>query len=128
VKLIVGDPAAWGDKLYNPDQGHIITCGWCTASPEPDMILFAQWRGKMACITFIDDPEINASLDKENSEVDLEKRKQILANETLPLLVKKMPSIPLAGHNFITAVNKRVQGFQQLPNGNFGVWDLEKLE
>lgn len=128
VKLIVGDPAAWGDKLYNPEQGHIITCGWCTASPEPDMILFMQWRGGMSVITFLDDPEINASLDKENREIDLEKRCEILSKETLPLLVKKMPSIPLAGHNFVTGVNKRIKGFEQLPNGNFGIWDLEKTE
>ena len=128
VKLIVGDPAAWGDKLYNPDQGHIITCGWGTASPGPDMILFPQWRGGMSCITFIDDPEINASLDRENSEVDLDKRKEILANDTLPLLAQKMPSIPLAGHNYLTAVNKRAKGFEQLPNGNFMVWDLEKTD
>ena len=128
VKLIVGDPAAWGDKVYNPEQGHIVTCGWCTASPEPDMILFMQWRGGMSCITFLDDPEINASLDKENAEVDLQKRYEILSKETLPLLVEKMPSIPLAGHNFITGVNKRVKGFEQLPNGNFGIWDLEKTE
>ena len=128
VKLIVGDPAAWGDKLYNPNQGHIITCGWSTASPEPDMILFAQWRGGMSCITFVDDPEINASLDKENRTIDPEKRKEILSKETLPLLVKKMPSIPLAGHNYLTANNKRVIGFEQLPNGNFGIWDLEKIE
>jgi len=126
VKLIVGDPAAWGDKLYNPNQGHIILCGWTTPSPEPDMLMFSQWRGGMSVITFFDDEEVNMSFDKENAVMDFEKRKEVLANETLPLLVKKMPSIPVAGHNYILGYNKHVKGLEQLPNGNFKVWELEK--
>jgi peptide/nickel transport system substrate-binding protein len=126
VKLVVGDPAAWGDKLYNPDQGHMITCGWCIGNPEPDLIMFPMWRGGMAAITFIDDAEINAALDKENGTVDLEARKKVLAEETLPLLAKKMPSIPIAAHNFITGVNKRNKGFVQYNSGYFGISKIEK--
>jgi peptide/nickel transport system substrate-binding protein len=128
VKLIIGDPASWSDKLYNPKEGHIITCGWTVATPDPDAILFSMWRGKMASITFVDDPVINATLDKENSTIDFNKRKAIMAKETLPTLVKQMPSIPIAGHNYLTVANKRVKGFEQLPNGNFDLWKLEKTE
>jgi len=126
VKLIIGDPASWSDKLYNPKEGHIIVCGWTVATPDPDAILFSMWRSKMASITFVSDPVIDAALDKENSTIDFQKRKEIMAKETLPTLVKQMPSIPLAGHNYITAVNKRVKGFEQLPNGNFDLWKIEK--
>jgi ABC-type transport system substrate-binding protein len=51
-----------------------------------------------------------------------------MAKETLPTLVKQMPSIPIAGHNYLTVANKRVKGFEQLPNGNFDLWKLEKTE
>lgn len=127
VKLVLGDPAAWGDKLYNPDQGYMITCGWCIGNPEPDLIMFPMWKGGMAAITFIDDPEIDAALIRENGTVDPAARAQILAEETLPLLAAKMPSIPIAGHAFITGVNKRVRNFEQLASGNFGVTRIEKV-
>lgn len=126
VKLVVGDPAAWGDKLYNPDQGHMITCGWCIGNPEPDLIMFPMWRSGMAAITFINDPEIDAALDKENGTIDPAARDKVLAEETLPLLATKMPSIPIAGHNFITGVNTRTKGFVQYSSGYFGISKIEK--
>jgi hypothetical protein len=51
---------------------------------------------------------------------------KILAEETLPLLAKKMPSIPIAAHNFITGVNKRNKGFIQYNSGYFGISKIEK--
>jgi peptide/nickel transport system substrate-binding protein len=126
VHLVVSDAAAWGDMLYNPDKGHMITCGWCTGSPEPDLILWPMWKSGMAAITFISDPDIDAALVKENGTVDATARANVLASETLPLLVAKMPSIPIAGHCMVTAVNKRVTGFQQLASGNYGITNLGK--
>ena len=42
VKLQVLELAAWGNLLYDKEgggEGNMIDCGWCTGSPEPDLVI-----------------------------------------------------------------------------------------
>ena len=120
VKLTVLEVAAWGNILYDKEgggEGHMIDCGWCTGSPEPDLILRTHFHSSSKRITGIVDPEIDASLDRERNAASTEERKNILQTDTLPLLAKKVPSLPLFTSVFLHAMTKDLQGIYVYPNG-----------
>jgi peptide/nickel transport system substrate-binding protein len=95
----------------------MIDCGWCTGSPEPDLILRTHFHSSSKRITGIVDPEIDASLDRERNAASTEERKNILQTDTLPLLAKKVPSLPLFTSVFLHAMTKDLQGIYVYPNG-----------
>jgi peptide/nickel transport system substrate-binding protein len=120
VKLTVLEVAAWGNLLYDRPgggAGHMIDCGWCTGSPEPDLVLRTHFHSSSKRITGIVDPEIDASLDRERNAATTDERKKILQTDTLPLLAAKVPSLPLFTSVFIHAMNKKLQGIYIYPNG-----------
>jgi peptide/nickel transport system substrate-binding protein len=70
VKLQVLELAAWGNLLYDKEgggEGNMIDCGWCTGSPEPDLVIRTHFHSSSKRITGIVDPDIDASLDKERN-------------------------------------------------------------
>lgn len=126
VRLSVLETAAWNQKLYDRPgggPGHMIDCGWCTGSPEPDLVLRMHFHSSSKRITGVVDQEIDASLDKERNATSVEERKRILQKETLPLLANKVPSLSLFTSVFIHALNKKLNKYYLYPNG---MMDLEK--
>lgn len=120
VKLTVLEVAAWGNVLYDKPgggEGHMIDCGWCTGSPEPDLVLRTHFHSSSKRITGIVDPDIDASLDRERNAASTEERKKILQTDTLPLLAQKVPSLPLFTSVFLHAMTKDLQGIYIYPNG-----------
>lgn len=65
-------------------------------------------------------------MDKEASELDSEKRKEILANEVYPLLAEKCEDVPLFNSMSIYGVGSNVKGFKSLPTTSFEVKDVVK--
>lgn len=126
VKLSVMETAAWNQKLYDRPgggPGHMIDCGWCTASPEPDFILRMHFHSSSKRICGVVDAEIDASLDIERNATSIKERRVILQQETLPLLAERVPSLSLFTSVFIHAIDKNLNNYYLYPNG---MMDLEK--
>ena len=73
VNLQTLEVAAWGNLLYDKPgggEGHMIDCGWCTGSPEPDLVLRTHFHSSSKRICGIVDTEIDAVLDKERNAAD----------------------------------------------------------
>lgn len=121
VKLTTLEPAAWEEQIYRradgQGPGHIIDVGWITGSPEPDLVLRPNYYSKFALINGVNDPEIDASLDKERNAESTEERLKVLQEETLPLLAAKVPSLSLYSSVFLRAMSNKLQGAYFYPNG-----------
>ncbi len=126
VKLKVLETAPWLESLYNPEAGHMIDTGWCSGTPEPDQIIRTIFHRSTKRMTFIDDKEISDSLDKEQAAVNLDERKKILQTETLPLLMEKVPALPLFTSVFIWGYRTNVKNFKGWPSNFFYLKDIEK--
>ncbi len=126
VKLRVLETAPWLESLYNPEAGHMIDTGWCSGTPEPDQIIRTLFHRSTKRMTFIDDKEISDSLDKEQAAVNLDERKKILQTETLPLLMEKVPALPLFTSVFIWGYRTNVKNFKGWPSNFFYLKDIEK--
>jgi peptide/nickel transport system substrate-binding protein len=128
VTLNVMEVAAWNEQLYDRPgggPGHMIDCGWCTGSPEPDLVLRTHFHSSSKRICGIVDPEIDAVLDKERNATTPEERKKILQDETLPTIAAKAPSLSLFTSVFIHAMVKDLEGLYLYPNG---MVDLTKAQ
>ncbi len=120
VTLNVMEVAAWNERLYDRPgggPGHMIDCGWSTGSPEPDLVLRTHFHSSSKRITGIEDPELDASLDKERNAPSVAEREQILKTETLPLIAAKAPALSLFTSVFIHAMRKDLDGLFIYPNG-----------
>lgn len=126
VKLKVLETAPWLESLYNPEAGHMIDTGWCTGTPEPDQILRAMFHRSTKRMTFLEDDQISDSLDKEQSSVDLDVRKKVLQEETLPLLMEKVPALPLFTSVMIWGYRTNVKNFKGWPSNFFYLKDIEE--
>ena len=121
VELSVLEIAAWNERLYDRPgggPGHMIDCGWSTGSPEPDLILRTHFHSSSKRITGIEDAELDASLDKERSAATLEERRQILQNETMPMIADKAPALSLFTSVMIHALDKSLTGLFIYPEGS----------
>lgn len=121
VKLTTLEPASWEEQIYRradgQGPGHIIDVGWITGSPEPDLVLRPNYFSQFALINGINDPEIDASLEKERGAETTEERLKILQEETLPLLATKVPSLSLFSSVSLRAMSKQLEGAYFYPNG-----------
>ena len=128
VKLNVMETGAWGDVLYQhkgqEPAGHMIDCGWSTATPEPDMVLRAMFYSKAGpdggIINGISDPEIDAAFDAEHTETDTAKR-QVLVGKLTEVIASKAPSLSLFTSVNLNAVNAGLKDFYIYPNGPMDV-------
>lgn len=121
VSLTVLEPAAWNERLYHRPgggPGHMVDCGWSTGSPEPDLVLRTHFHSSSHRICGIEDPAVDASLDKERSAATLEERKAILQGETMPLLASKVPALSLFTSVMIHAMRKDLAGLYIYPDGS----------
>jgi peptide/nickel transport system substrate-binding protein len=120
VNLQTLEVAAWGNLLYDKaggGEGNMIDCGWCTGSPEPDLVLRTHFHSSSKRITGIVDPEIDAVLDKERNAATIEERRKILQQETLPTIARKAPALALFTSVFLHAHSKKLDGLYIYPNG-----------
>ena len=120
VNLQTLEVAAWGNLLYDKPgggEGHMIDCGWCTGSPEPDLVIRTHFHSSSKRITGIVDKDIDAVLDKERNAGSIDERKKILQEETLPTLARKAPALALFTSVFIHAYSKKLDGLYIYPNG-----------
>lgn len=121
VKLTVLEPAAWEVAIYRradgQGQGHMCDVGWITPSPEPDLVLRPNWYSSAALICGVNDPEIDAALDKERNAPNPEERLKILTEETFPTMAKKMPSFSLFSAINFHGAAKNLEGAVYLPYG-----------
>jgi peptide/nickel transport system substrate-binding protein len=120
VNLQVLELAAWGNLLYDKPgggEGNMIDCGWCTGSPEPDLVLRTHFHSSSKRICGIVDPEIDAVLDKERNAGTVNERQDILQKETLPMIAQKAPALALFTSVFIHAYRKELEGLYIYPNG-----------
>ncbi|MCZ7448240.1 ABC transporter substrate-binding protein [Rhizobium rhizogenes] len=120
VKLNVMEVAAWGDALYDRPgggPGHMIDCGWSTGSPEPDLVLRTHFHSTTHRICGIQDPEIDAALDKERNASKPEERKKVIQTELMPLLATKAPAFSLFTSVFIHGMRDGLSGLYIYPNG-----------
>ena len=129
VKLSVLEPAAWEQAIYRradgQGPGHMCDVGWITGSPEPDLVLRPNWYSKAALICGVNDPEIDAVLDKERNASTPDERLKILHTETFPTLAKKVPSFSLFSAVNFHGMAKNLKGVYFFPNGPI---DLSKAE
>jgi len=112
--------AAWADRLYDRPgggPGHMIDCGWATGSPEPDLVLRTHFHSSSKRICGIEDPELDALLDKERNATDPAVRKQVIQEELMPALADKVPAFSLFTSVFIHAFRDELQGMYIYPNG-----------
>jgi peptide/nickel transport system substrate-binding protein len=120
VTLNVMEVAAWNERLYDRPgggPGHMIDCGWASGSPEPDLVLRTHFHSSSKRITGIEDAEIDAALDKEQSIESLEERERVIQTETLPLIAAKAPSYALFTSVFFHGMRADLQGLFIYPNG-----------
>ncbi|MDQ6438282.1 ABC transporter substrate-binding protein [Mesorhizobium sp. LHD-90] len=129
VQLTVLEPAAWEVAIYRradgQGQGHMCDVGWMTPSPEPDLVLRPNWHSSAALISGVNDPEIDAVLDKERNAPNPEERLKILTGETFPMMAKKVPSFSLFSALTFHGAAKNLEGAVYLP---YGPIDLSKAD
>lgn len=120
VKLNVMEVAAWNENLYDRPgggPGHMVDCGWSTGSPEPDLVLRTHFHSSSKRICGIDDPELDAVLDKERNTVDPQARRAVIQEEVMPMLAEKAPALSLFTSVFIHAMQEGLDGMYFYPNG-----------
>ncbi|MGZ9724122.1 ABC transporter substrate-binding protein [Rhizobium miluonense] len=129
VQLTVLEPAAWEQAIYRgadgQGQGHMCDVGWLSGSPEPDLVLRPNWHSKAALISGVNDPEIDAVLDKERNAKNPDERLKILHEETFPVMASKMPSFSLFSTINFHGAAKNLKGAYYFPNGPI---DLSKAD
>jgi peptide/nickel transport system substrate-binding protein len=121
VTLNVMEVAAWNERLYDRPgggPGHMIDCGWSTGSPEPDLVLRTHFHSSSKRITGIDDPEIDAALDRERSASSLEERERLIQEDLTPLLAEKVPAYSLFTSVMIHAIQSDLDGLFLYPDGS----------
>ena len=110
VKLTVMEVAAWNDRYYNPNAGHMIDGGWCTDTPDPDIQLWLMYYSKIGLVTGANDPELDAVLLKERNAPTIEIRRKVLQTEALPLIAQKMPNLVLFNSRMLHAMTGKLKG------------------
>lgn len=116
VKLTVMEVAAWNDRYYNVNAGHMIDGGWAPATPEPNVQLMLMYYSKAGLVTGINDPELDKVLVKQQTSQTLDARTTILQREVLPLIAEKMPNLVLFNSNALHAMSSRLKGLVVTPS------------
>lgn len=123
VKMTVLEVAAWNERYYNVQAGHMIDGGWAPSTPEPNLQFMLQYHSKNALVTGLTDPAMDAALVKESSAPDLDARRRMLQTETLPLIARTMPNLVLFNSMLLHGATARLSGHSVQPNGHV---DLRK--
>lgn len=120
VTLNVMEVAAWNERLYDRPgggPGHMIDCGWTSASPEPDLVLRTHFHSTSKRICGIEDPEIDAALDEERDAPSIEARRTSLQTNLMPMLADKVPAYSLFTSVLMHGVRADVKDLFIYPDG-----------
>jgi peptide/nickel transport system substrate-binding protein len=118
VKMTVLEVAAWNERYYNVQAGHLIDGGWAPSTPEPNLQFMLQYHSKNALVTGLKDARMDAALVKESSAGDLATRKALLQTETLPLVAQTMPNFVLFNSMLLHGATPKLAGYTVWPNGH----------
>lgn len=118
VKMTVLEVAAWNERYYNVQAGHMIDGGWAPSTPEPNLQFMLQYHSRNALVTGLKDPVMDAALVKESSAPDLDTRRRILMTETLPLVAQTMPNLVLFNSMLLHGATSKLRGHSVQPNGH----------
>jgi peptide/nickel transport system substrate-binding protein len=118
VRMTVLEVAAWNERYYNVQSGHLIDGGWAPSTPEPNLQFMLQYHSKNALVTGLHDPVLDAALERESSAPDLESRRRMLQTETLPLVARTMPNLVLFNSMLLHAATAGLSGHSVQPNGH----------
>lgn len=118
VKMTVLEVAAWNERYYNVQAGHMIDGGWAPSTPEPNLQYMLQYHSKNSLVTGLKDPVMDAALVKESTTPDLEVRRKVLTTETLPLVAQTMPNLVLFNSMLLHGATAKLTGHSVEPNGH----------
>jgi len=120
VTLNVMEVAAWNERLYDRPgggPGHMIDCGWTSASPEPDLVLRTHFHSTSKRICGIVDPEIDAALDEERDAPSIDARRTSLQTNLMPMLADKVPAFSLFTSVLMHGIRAEVKDLFIYPDG-----------
>jgi peptide/nickel transport system substrate-binding protein len=123
LKCVVKEIGAWADQIYQEKSCDIGFHGWMPPSQEPDTVIRSLNYGP-GRLNFINDPTINASLDKEAAAQSLDERKKILVEETLPALADTCANHPIVTSMAISGLSRKVKNYATRPTSNYDLWDV----
>jgi len=118
VRLTVMEVAAWNDRYYNLDAGHMIDGGWAPDSPEPNIQLMIQYFSKIGLVTGCNEPTIDAALEKQLAAPTMEERAKVISEDVLPAVADKMPNLVLFNSGMLLAGSAQLKGIKVTPSGN----------
>ena len=118
LRLTKKEAAPWFECLFMPDCGRAIDSGWFPTTVEPDVVLISQFY-EGGLINNINLPNINAALEAESFETDLNKRAAVMKDETIPALMDEVPSFPIFVSELVTGLAGNVKEFDQRGSGQF---------
>ena len=90
------DVASWYERAFTWPGGALglmVDSGWAPGTLESDVTIRNVFHSSTSLTTGLNDPEIDAALDREQAEGNLAKRRYLLQEDTLPLLVERSPPI-----------------------------------
>jgi peptide/nickel transport system substrate-binding protein len=124
-KLTVMETSAFLTSLFlKPDQepaAHLIDYGFNTGSAEPNLFLRTMFYSKVSPVGGIfngcKDPEIDAAIDAETNETDLEKRRA-LVEAACSKIAEKVPSFSLYTSMLLHGLRANLEGIYIYPNGS----------
>ena len=94
INLQTLEVAAWGNLLYDKPgggEGDMIDCGWCTGSPEPDLVIRTHFHSSSKRICgYRRQGDRRRSRQGAECAGSIEERKKILQTETLPTIAEKV--------------------------------------
>ena len=123
MKIEIKETAAWLDSYFaGVLDADAIFIGWMNMSPEPDELFLPFFRSGSP-ITFIDDPEIDALLDKEAKTTELEERAKLIREEVVPAIAELCVDIPIVETVNMHGKIAGVQNYNILGNSCFDLWD-----
>lgn len=123
-KLTVMETSAFLTSLFlKPDQepaAHLIDHGFNTGSAEPNLFLRTMFYSKVSPVGGIfngcKDPEIDAAIDAETNETDLEKRRT-LVEAACSKIAEKVPSFSLYTSMPLRGQRANSRGFTSIRTG-----------
>ena len=129
IKLVTLETAAWNEKYYVADAGHMIIGGWVPHGPDVNGILPPHFGspGSPGLVNYVSDSEIDAAMDLQTRTTDPNKRIQAIRDLNV-LLADKVPSYPILVSTSLSGVSTKVKNLHMLPNTFFFFENIELEE
>lgn len=110
--------AAWISKVYRGGQDYQMSSHSDWSWEDPDRGLYSYFHSKGAANnTKFSNPQVDALLEKQRVEFDVEARKKIVREIQL-LLVEEAPNVWLASTGGIELIRNRLKNYRQMQMGN----------